>query len=209
MSDVVNDLNEIEKIIEEGNKEFVKIVRIGREDEKSMLEFFREKFNQFILYKLFRKNGWNVSFEEKTESKFSKTGRIFRSGNHDLVILDDKFRPIAGLEIFLGYDAGKQHQLNYESFKEHLYSDYQKLVISSLQAAYIVNYFYKGSSQRSPLGYTTKKETSYLTHLTNCVIECEELVKKHKNSNSEIKLVIWIVEARDDGLHSMGIKRIS
>lgn len=209
MSDVANDLDVIEKIIEEGNNRFIKNIEKGEESEKLMLEFFREKFTHFTLYKLFRKNGWNVDFEKESEVKLSRTGKSPRSGNHDLVILDKNNNRIAGLEMFLGYDVGKEKQLTYRQFHKHIFEDYEKLINSSLKAAYIINYFYKGIAPRSSPAYTDKKEKSYQNHLIDCVTECERLVKKHKNSNSKIKLIIWIVEGRDDDLTSMGIKKIS
>jgi len=203
-----NYLKEIEKIIEEGNNKFVEILDTANKDEKILLEFFREKYTHFILYKLFKNNGWNVDFEKKTEVKLLRTGKNPRSGNHDLMIFDKKGNRIAGLELFLGYDVGKEKQLTYRQFRDHIIEDYEKLINSNLKAAYIINYFYKGITKRASIAYTEKKEKSYQNHLMNCVIECEKLVKKHKESNLKVKLGVWVVEARDDVLHSKGIKKI-
>ena len=188
-----NYFKEIEKIIEKGNNRFIEIVETDRQEEKLMLDFFRERYTHFIHFKFLRENKWNVIWEEKTELKFIRTGQTPKSGNHDLVVLNENNRPIAGFEFFLGYVVGDSPPFSYNSFKTHLNDDYQKLVKSNMKAAYLLNYIYKGSSPRSSEAYTRKMEVTYQNHLSNCIMECEELVSKHKKSITIIGITIRII----------------
>ena len=203
-----NVYTDIEGIIEIANEHFIKTVESIDTDEKLMLEFFREKYIHFVLYSLFKKKGWNVRSEGPTKWKFTVNGKKPRSGNHDIILFDRNEKPVVAFEIFLGFDVGEKN-LDSNNFKKHLDKDYKKLKNSDLSEVYILNYFYKGKSERSSPNRSAKKEKSYQEHFSLCVSACNELAEKHKASNLNIKVGLWIVEARDDTAVSQGVIRIS
>lgn len=199
--------NNFEKIIEKINKRFIEIIESDNPEEKLRLEFFREKYTHFMLYSELKKNEWNVIWEKETELKFKVTGNKDKSGNHDLVVVGGDNKPVAGFEIFLGYDVGEK-SFTSTQFKEHLLKDYKKLINSSMDKVYIINYFYKGESKRSTKDRTDKKKKKYLEHFSSCVSACNKIAKKHKDSNLPIELGLWMIEARDDGIDGIGAIRI-
>lgn len=203
-----NVYTDIEGIIEIANERFIKTVESVDTDKKLMLEFFREKYIHFVLYSVFKKKGWIVRSEGPTKWKFTVTGKTPRSGNHDIVLLDRNEKPVAAFEIFLGFDVGEKN-LDSSAFKKHLGKNYKKLINSDLSEVYILNYFYKGKSERSSSNRSAKKEKSYQEHFSLCVSACNDLVEKHKASNLNIKVGLWVVEARDDTAVSKGVIRIS
>jgi hypothetical protein len=192
-----NVYTDIEGIIEIANEQFIKTAESIDTDEKLMLEFFREKYIHFVLYSLFKKKGWNVRSEWPTKWKFIVTGKTPQSGNHDIVLFDRNEKPVAIFEFYLGFDVGEKN-LDSSDFKKHLDKDYKKLINSDLCEVYILNYFYKGKSERSSPNRSARKEKSYQEHFSLCVSACNELAKEHKASNLNIKVGLWIVEARDD-----------
>lgn len=205
----------IEKIIEKANDEFKRIVESCSDEEKPKLKLFKEKYIHFIVYSLFKKKEMEIISEYPTEWKFKRKGKKKQSGNHDLVLFDRDNNPVAAFEFFLGYDVTekkggkiKDRNLDSKKFKEHLEMDYEKLKNSGLTEIYILNYFYKGKSKRAPYNIE-RKENSYQNHFTKCLFTCEELVKKQKDSGSNIKLEVWVVEARDDGKDSHSVEKFS
>ena len=198
--------NDFEKIIEKINKRFIEIVESGDQEEKLRLGFFREKYTHFMVYSELVKNEWEVRWEKETELKFRVTGNKDKSGNHDLVVVDRDEKPVAGFEFFLGYDVGEK-SFTSTQFNKHLQKDYKKLINSSMNEIYIINYFYKGESKRSTQERTEKKEKRYQEHISSCVSACNEIAEEHKDTNLPIKLGLWMVEARDDGIASAGIIR--
>lgn len=218
----MNQMNLDEKIsriiqdaITETNERFIETIMSENDsEEKIMFEFFREKYIHYLLYSAFIRNqelknlNYRIEAEAATHLKFIVTGNYPKSGKHDIVINDRYNNPTAGFEFFLGYDKG-YNNLNSKSFIDHFDKDYMKLTKdSNLKSGFLLNYFYKGNSERETPNKTIRKERSYQSHLLKCKEKMEVLFKKHRSLDSPIELSIWFVEARDDGEKSLGVIKI-
>jgi hypothetical protein len=196
-------IEEISKTVEEVNRHFLEFIESEDSEEKELLHFFREKYLHFLVYSKLKKKGFPIKPEIPTELKFRINGETERSGNHDLILFH-KDQRFAGFEFYLGYDVNS-YALDSNDFKKHIESDYKKLIKSKLSELFILNYFYKGRSERSSTGRTNRKEKSYQNHFNQCCMCCEELIKKHKEGKYNKKLNLWIIEGRDDKCMGHGI----
>lgn len=211
-----NKIYEIaDEVIKKTNRKFIEIAMSeDSSDEKIKFEFFREKYIHYHLYmnffnnQEFKKLGYLLEAEAATDWKFTVTGDYPKSGRHDIIIRGKNKKPIAGFEIFLGYDKGYK-TLNSRSFTAHLNKDYLKLKNDpDLNYIYLLNYFYKGKTERASSERTKRKEKSYKNHLLKCREGMERLVKKHSDKNIKKELSIWLIEARDDGKEALGQLKI-
>ncbi len=205
----------VDEVIKETNKKFIETVMAkNKSKEKIMFEFFREKYIHYLLYSNFSSNqefkklGYHIEAEAATHLKFIVTGNYPKSGRHDIIIRDEKGKPVVGFEIFLGYDKDNK-TLNSRSFIAHLEKDHMKLTKDpNLKHAYLLNYFYKGRSKRVGLERTKRKEKSYQDHLLKCKKRMEKMVKDPVELKRSMELSIWLVEARDDDKTALGQLKI-
>lgn len=196
-------MDNIIKIVESVCNDYIDMIATGNRDEKMRLDFFREKYLHFLLYSALTEKGFRVYSEQSSEYKFIRSGTLPQSGKIDCVIMDND-KPLVGFEIFLGYDVDNK-RINSNSFKKHLDIDYNKLLNSTMEDVYILNFFYKGKVERSSPGYTKKREKAYEDHFLNCLEICKKKAEHIISSGVKKKFHIWVIEARDDGEESKGI----
>ncbi len=176
--------NRIDKCILKLKQKFCDIVHSrATEEELLMFHFFREKYLQFVLYKLLIDDEWlskfSILWEYPTQLKFKRNGKSKKdtSGHHDLVIADEPTdRIFFGFELFLGYEHHEKH-INSKKFREHLQNDYNKLSSDkNIKKGYLLNFFFRGNiPNRNSDGRTKAKLEAYEKHLHSCKKTVDEM----------------------------------